>query len=143
MHAARLRDTRKHNTSMQVQLEILRYCANTSLVYFLRTMGVAATERAAATHDAAVARVWHQVVGTAQASPGERSRAERQARLPVRMGGCGLTAQAGIADAACVGSWALIWRPMQRLCPQHFACVEIELWRRSLCSLSCVRRGHG
>ena len=127
MHAARLRDTRKHNTSMQVQLEILRYCANTSLVYFLRTMGVAATERAAATHDAAVARVWHQVVGTAQASPGERSRAERQARLPVRMGGCGLTAQAGIADAACVGSWALIWRPMQRLCPQHFACVEIEL----------------
>ena len=35
MHAARLRDTKKHNVSLQCQLEILRFCANTSLVYFL------------------------------------------------------------------------------------------------------------
>ena len=53
-------------------------------------------------HDAAIARVWHAVVGTAQATPAERRRAERQARLPVKLGGCGLTAQADIADAACV-----------------------------------------
>ena len=82
-HAARLRDTRRHNVSMQCQLEIVRFCGNTSLVYFLRTMGVAATREAAAVHDAAIARVWHEVVGTAQATPAERSRAVRQARLPV------------------------------------------------------------
>ena len=68
---------------MQCQLEIVRFCGNTSLVYFLRTMGVAATREAAAVHDAAIARVWHEVVGTAQATPAERSRAVRQARLPV------------------------------------------------------------
>ena len=125
-HAARLRDTRRHNVSMQCQLEIVRFCGNTSLVYFLRTMGVAATREAAAVHDAAIARVWHEVVGTAQATPAERSRAVRQARLPVKLGGCGLTAQADIADAACVGSWALIFRPMRRLCPQLFGRVELE-----------------
>ena len=110
---------------MQVQLETVRYCANTSLVYFLRTMGVAATREAAAVHDAAIASVWHAVVGTAQATPAERRRAERQARLPVKLGGCGLTAQADIADAACIGSWALTWRPMRRLCPHLFGAVDI------------------
>ena len=41
------------------------------------------------------------------------------------LGGCGLTAQADIADAACIGSWALTWRPMRRLCPHLFGGVDI------------------
>ena len=102
--ACRLRDTRRCNVALQVQMEINRFCANTSLVYFLRTMGVAATREAAAVHDSLVGRAFHLIVGDAQANGGEQQRAEAQARLPVRLGGCGLTAQASIADAACVGS---------------------------------------
>ena len=89
-------------------------------------MGVEATREAALTHDYIIARVWHAMVGTAQATQAERNRAERQARLKVKMGGCGLTSQADIADAACVGSWALIFRPMRRLCPQLFAQFDLE-----------------
>ena len=130
--AARLRDTQKHNVSLQCQLEILRFCANTSLVYFLRTMGPAATDEATYVHDKLITEAWHAIIGTASARQDERNRAERQAQLPVAMGGCGLTpmrrplpAAPGIADAACVGSWALIWRPMQRLCPQLFKDVDL------------------
>ena len=36
----RLRDTRREKCAMQVQLEILRFCGNTCINYFLRTMGV-------------------------------------------------------------------------------------------------------
>ena len=48
-------DTRDTKVALQVQLEVLRFCANTSLVYFLRTMPLAATSAAAALHDA---RIW-------------------------------------------------------------------------------------
>ena len=58
------------------------------------------------------------------ASEAERSRAVAQARLPTRMGGLGLTSQAAIAPAACVGSWALVWRRMRDLCPQLFGDVD-------------------
>ena len=43
----------------------------------------------------------------------------------MRLGGCGLTKQSSIAEAACVGSWALVWRPMQQLCPQLFGGVDL------------------
>ena len=125
-HAVRVRDTRAINVSLQVQHEILRYCANTSLVYFLRTMGVEATRRAAELHDTTIERALHKIIGTGAASAGQAARAAEQARLPVRMGGCGYTPQTRIADAACVGSWALIWRPMQQLCPQLFKGVDLE-----------------
>ena len=77
-------------------------------------------------HDAAIGNAFHGIVGTKLAQPSERRRALQQARLPVRLGGLGLTSQARIAAAACVGSWALIWRPMQQLCPQLFAGVELS-----------------
>ena len=77
-------------------------------------------------HDELISVALHKTIGTAAATPAQRARAERQARLPVKMGGLGVTPQAAIADAACVGSWALIWRPMQQLCPQLFAGVELE-----------------
>ena len=68
VHAARLRDTKKHNVSLQCQLEVLRFCANTSLVYFLRTMGPAATAEATYVHDKLIAEAWHSIVGTASAT---------------------------------------------------------------------------
>ena len=33
-----LRDTPDHDTALQAQQVLLRFCANTTLVYFLRTM---------------------------------------------------------------------------------------------------------
>ena len=38
-----MRDTSDVKVAMQVQMCINRYCANTQLVYFLRTMPLAAT----------------------------------------------------------------------------------------------------
>ena len=121
----RLRDTKREKCAMQVQLEINRFCGNTSLTYFIRGMGLAATRAAAARHDALIEQAYHRIVADGGATPGERSRAVRQARLPVPIGGLGLTSQSGMSRAACVGSWALIWRPMQQLCPQLFAHVDI------------------
>eukprot|EP00964_Phaeocystis_antarctica_P148010 scaffold114750_cov86-Phaeocystis_antarctica.AAC.1 len=88
-------------------------------------MGAAATQEAAAMHDFLVGHAFHSIVGDAQADGGEQQRAEAQARLPVRLGGCGLSKQSSIADAACVGSWALVWRPMQQLCPQLFGGIDL------------------
>ena len=124
--AVQVRDTRQINVALQVQHEIVRYCANTSLVYFMRTMGPAAVAAAAGLHDRLVGDALHAILGTGAATPAERSRAARQARLPVKMGGCGLTLQSGILDAACVGSWALVWRPLQQLLPQLFADVNLD-----------------
>ena len=45
------------------------------------------------------------------------ARALKQARLPVRLGGLGLTSAEGQADAAWCGSWALCWSRMQRFFP--------------------------
>ena len=45
-----LHDTKHLKTSLQVQLCILRYCANTQLTYFLRTMPPSVTIDAARRH---------------------------------------------------------------------------------------------
>ena len=123
--ACRLRDTRKEKCALQVQLQINRFCGNTSLNYFLRTMGMEATRDAAARHDALIEAAFHRMVGTKLATPAERSRAVAQAWLPVKLGGLGLTPQSRVNPATCVGTWALVWRPMQQLCPQLFASVDI------------------
>lgn len=138
--AVKLRDTHDIKVAMQVQLEINRFCANTQLVYFLRTMPLAATEAAAARHDQLIGQAFHDVVGTQHASPGERARALDQARLPVKMGGLGLTLQSGIAPAARIGTWALCWRPLQVLCPRLFADVDIDTAR--VASFEELRREH-
>ena len=63
---------------LQVQLQILRFCANTSLNYFMRTMGPSAARVAASRHDALVEEAIHKCVITASATHGERSRAVQQ-----------------------------------------------------------------
>ena len=95
-----LQDTRKLDVAQQVKQELLRFCSNTTLNYFLRTMPLAATAAAAAQHDQLIEQAFHDVVGTAQATAAERARAVLQARLPVKMGGLGLTSQVDVAPAA-------------------------------------------
>ena len=112
---AELQDTPHCRTSLQVQLCMNRFCANTRLVYFLRTMPPSVTRDAARLHDALVARLFHSIVGTAAATADESEAAEEQARLPVKMGGLGLTSMLKIRGAAWAGGWALTWRPIQQL----------------------------
>ena len=119
-----LRDTRKLNTSLQCQLSIARFCANTQLTYFLRTMPPSVTDAAAERHDELIARAFHATIVTSASTEQERRHAEQQARLPVRMGGMGLTQMHPIRPAAWVGTWALVWRTMQQL-HAPFADVDI------------------
>jgi hypothetical protein len=121
-----LRDSGQCNLALQVAMMINRYCANTSLVYFLRTMPLAATEQAARRHDELVGNLFHRLAGTHLANASQRSLALAQARLPVKLGGLGLTSMMAIREAALVGSWALVWGPIQRLCPQVADGVELE-----------------
>ena len=110
-----LRDVGRTNTSLQVQLCILRYCANTQLTYFLRTMPPSVTIDAARRHDEIIEEVWHGIVQTAAATVRERELAFRQARLPVKLGGMGITSMEQVRPAAWVGSWALTWPTLRRL----------------------------
>ena len=68
----------------------------------------------------------HRIVLTGPATAGERARAVAQARLPVRLGGLGLTSMVDVTPAACVGSWALCWGPLQRLCPHLFGALDLS-----------------
>jgi hypothetical protein len=137
---ALLRDTRQVHVAMQVQMQVNRYCANTSLIYFLRTMGSDVTRCAAARHDALVEQAFHSIVAASGCSPAAAGQAIRQARLPVKMGGAGLTSMQAIAPAACVGSWQLVWRPLQTLCPGLFAGVDPA--RHHVPALRQLQRDH-
>jgi hypothetical protein len=110
-----LHDVGKMTTSLQVQLSILRFCANTQLTYFLRTMPPSVTIDAARKHDEIIEETWHAMLRTTSASQRERGLAFRQARLPVDMGGMGITSMEEIRDAAWVGSWALTWPMLRQL----------------------------
>ena len=110
-----LHDVGKMTTSLQVQLSILRFCANTQLTYFLRTMPPSVTIDAARKHDEIIEETWHAMLRTTSASQRERDIAFRQARLPVDMGGMGITSMEEIRDAAWVGSWALTWPMLRQL----------------------------
>jgi hypothetical protein len=110
-----LRDVGRTNTSLQVQLCMLRYCANTQLTYFLRTMPPSVTIDAARRHDEIIEEVWHGIVLTAAATVRERELAFRQARLPVKLGGMGITSMEQVRPAAWIGSWALTWPTLRRL----------------------------
>jgi hypothetical protein len=132
----RLRDSRTCKVAMQVQLELNRFCANTNLNYFLRAMPLKATVAAARLHDRLIADAACRIIDTSPATEEEVSRAIRQARLPVRFGGLGITSMEHVAPAACLGSWALVWEPMQRLCPLEFA--EIDLAGDAAAKLASV-----
>ena len=52
-------------------------------------------------------------------------RALKQARLPVNMGGMGLTGAEDIRNAAWVGTWALVTRPIREL-HRPFADLDVS-----------------
>ena len=120
----KLRDTANIRTALQVQLEINRFCANTQLIYFMRTMPLEATAEAARVHDELVIEAAMSMLNAGAATASERALAAQQLRLPVRLGGLGLTSMASIAGAAVVGTWALCWHQVRALCP-WFADVDI------------------
>ena len=70
---------------------------------------------AARKHDEIIEETWHAMLRTTSASQRERGLAFRQARLPVDMGGMGITSMEEIRDAAWVGSWALTWPMLRQL----------------------------
>ena len=58
-------------------------------MYFLRTMPPSLTIDAARLHDKSIATAFHRILGSESGSLAQR--ALRQARLPVNLGGMGLT----------------------------------------------------
>ena len=109
-----LQDTRTRDNAQQAQQSLVRYCTNSTLVYFLRTMPPSVTIDAARLHDKMVADAFLRIVSSAAATERERDMALAQARLPVKLGGMGLTSMEAIRPSAWVGTWALVWEPCRR-----------------------------
>ena len=59
-------------------------------------------------HDSLIIRAFHRIVGTSSGTLGERTRAEAQARLPVRLGGMGLSPMGQPTLSGCA-TGATIW----------------------------------
>ena len=87
----KLRDTKEIHTAQQVMQVLLRFCSNTTLTFFLRAMPPSVTLPAAERHDELIDAALYKLVGGARAAGKRWERARRQARLPVKMGGMGLT----------------------------------------------------
>ena len=79
---------------------------------------------AARLHDDLIEEAFHKIVASAAGSASQRARAAGQARLPVKHGGMGLTSMESIRDAAWVGTWALVWKPLREL-HEPFRAVDI------------------
>ena len=116
-----IEDTPRVKTAQQVQQSLLRFCCNTTLTYFLRAMPPSVTLDAARRHDELMADAIVGVIGAATGDERVRSMALRQARLPVKMGGMGLTSMEEIRSAAWIGTYALVWRPVTTLAPHLVA----------------------
>jgi hypothetical protein len=114
-----LRDTRRHKIALQVQLEMLRFCSSTTLNFFLRAMSLATIAAAAERHNALIHAGFFSIVRLIPSAGELRNDIPlAQARLLVKMGGMGLTLMMQIRPAAVVGTWALCFEPLVRMCPQ-------------------------
>ena len=100
---------------------------NTTLTFFLRTMPPSVTLAAAKEHDRLIADSLYELVGGARVGRKDVQwvRALKQARLPVNMGGMGLTSAEDIRGAAWVGTWALVTRPIREL-HRPFADLDVS-----------------
>ena len=98
--------TKEIHTAQQVMQVLLRFCSNTTLTFFLRAMPPSVTLPAAERHDELIDAALYKLVGGARVgAAGKRwERARRQARLPVKMGGMGLTSAVGIREPAWIGT---------------------------------------
>ena len=91
-----LHDTRRCNLALQIQMTLNRFCANASLNYFLRTMPEEATREAARLHDRLIGEAFDEFTAGRLSSTAQRRAALQQARLPVKLGGAGLTSMSAI-----------------------------------------------
>ena len=66
-----LRDAPSLDIAQQAQHCLMRYCSNTTLVYFLRTMPPSMTIEAAQEHDRLIASAFHRIVGSEAGSPAQ------------------------------------------------------------------------
>ena len=115
---ARMRDSGRLQVATQARTLLLRYCANPRAGFWLRMVPPHLVRRVAATFDDAIAACLRETACARGAPDDARwQRALKQARLPVRLGGLGLTSAAGQADAAWCGSWAQCWSRMQSFFP--------------------------
>ena len=122
-----LRDSKKVRTAQQLSQVLIRFCMNTTLTFFLRTMPPSVTLAAAKEHDRLIADSLYELVGGARVGRDDDRwvRALKQARLPVNMGGMGLTSAEDIRGAAWVGTWALVTRPIREL-HRPFADLDVS-----------------
>ena len=113
----KLRDTKEIHTAQQVMQVLLRFCSNTTLTFFLRAMPPSVTLPAAERHDELIDTALYKLVGGARVGAAGTcwERARKQARLPVKMGGMGLTSAVDIREPAWIGTWALVAGPMRQL----------------------------
>jgi hypothetical protein len=114
---AAVHDFRGMGSAAQVRLLLLQFCANPQVGFWLRVVPPPLIEQAALEFDAAVGRCLGSSLRATMHSE-EWERALRQAGLPPRMGGLGLTRCTRTRHAAWVGSWALCWARMQQLVPK-------------------------
>ncbi|EOD19700.1 hypothetical protein EMIHUDRAFT_117918 [Emiliania huxleyi CCMP1516] len=101
-----LHDTRRCNLALQIQVTLNRFCANASLNYFLRTMPEEATREAARLHDRLIGEAFNELTAGRLSSTAQRRAALQQARLPVKLGGAGLTSMSAVAAAAVAAAGA-------------------------------------
>ena len=111
-------DAGRLQVATQARTLLLRYCANPRAGFWLRMVPPELVRRVAATFDDAIADCL-RVTACARGArdDGCWRRALKQAQLPVRLGGLGLTSAERQADAAWCGSWALCWARLQRFFP--------------------------
>ena len=122
---ARMRDAGRLQVATQARTLLLRYCANPRAGFWLRMVPPELVRRVAGTFDDAIAECL-RVTACARGARDEARwrRALKQAQMPVRLGGLGLTSAARQADAAWCGSWALCWARLQRFFPE-LAAVDL------------------
>ncbi|CAN0072477.1 unnamed protein product, partial [Ascophyllum nodosum] len=95
----------------QASFQILRLSATSRLSHLLRTVPPSITGQAAANYDALVEWALASIIagdGAAAAGLPTPEEALRQAHLPIREGGLGLTSSSSIKGAAYIGCHALV-----------------------------------
>ena len=134
-----LHDTATIKTALQCQLQLSRFCANTCYIYFMRTAPPSVSLAGAVRHDALVECHYRRILQDKAATAAEMEAAAMQMRLPVNLGGMGMTSMVDINSSAWVGSFALCWGALCRLAPVF---ADINLADSTLPSIVEFREAH-
>eukprot|EP01052_Picozoa_sp_SAG31_P041084 SAG31_NODE_6129_length_2156_cov_3.983957_1_plen_659_part_01 len=119
-----------NSLALQSAYLILRYCAEPRIAHLLRAMPPGVLGECIRVHDGAIARGLGALLGPGNALDLGAGGAQlvtadqgaqlalRQARMPIREGGLGLTAAADVCRGAYIGGWAGTMRSMGAM-PAH------------------------